>query len=79
VKPAPPKPVAQSKTTHIVSNGETLSSIAAKHHVTTAALKSANQIQDERKLRIGQTLTIPSGKTVPPAKKDDGVWSRLMH
>ncbi len=78
-KPAPAKPAAQSKTTHVVASGETLGGIAAKHHVTVAALKSANHIQDERKLRVGQVLTIPTGNTAPTKKKDEGVWSRLMH
>jgi LysM repeat protein len=58
-KPAPVKPTA-SKTTHAVAAGETLGGIAAKHHVTVAALKSANHIQDERKLRVGQVLAIPA-------------------
>jgi LysM repeat protein len=68
--PAAPKPAqpvtkpftkpAASKATHAVAAGETLGGIAAKHHVTVAALKTANDIQDERKLRVGQVLTIPS-------------------
>ena len=44
---------------HVVAKGETLSSIAAHYSVTVAALKTTNQIQDERKLRAGQTLAIP--------------------
>jgi LysM repeat protein len=58
-KPAPVK-AAAAKTTHVVAAGETLSGIAATHHVTVAALKSANHIQDERKLRVGQVLAIPA-------------------
>ena len=65
-QPAPPKdtkPVtAKNKTpgaTHVVAKGETLGSIAGRYGVTVAALKTTNQIQDERKLRAGQTLTIP--------------------
>ena len=45
--------------THVVVKGETLGSIAGHYGVTVAALKMANQIQDERKLRAGQTLMIP--------------------
>lgn len=78
-KAAPAKPAVQGKTTHVVANGETLGGIAAKYHVNTAALKSANRIQDERKLRVGQTLTIPSGKAAPQPAKSESVWSRLMH
>jgi len=90
-KPAPkpaPKPastpaVAKSgtnRTTHAVSAGETLGGIAAKHHVSVAALKAANHIQDERKLRVGQTLTIPSSKAAAAQpKSDQSGQSRLMH
>jgi LysM repeat protein len=73
------KPVAARPATHTVTSGETLGGIAAAHRVSVAALKSANRISDERKLRVGQVLTIPSGKVTPPAKKNEGVWSRLMH
>ena len=68
-----------SKNTHVVASGETLGAIAAKHRVSVAALKSANHIQDERKLRVGQTLTIPSAKGAPQPKSEHGGWSRLMH
>ena len=47
------------RTTHVVAKNETLGSIASRYGVTVAALKTTNQIQDERKLRAGQTLTIP--------------------
>lgn len=68
-----------TKTSHVVASGETLGGIAAKHRVSVAALKSANHIQDERKLRVGQTLTIPSGRSTPQPKSEQGGWSRLMH
>lgn len=58
VKPAPTKSKIPG-TTHVVAKGETLGSIASRYGVTVAALKTTNQIQDERKLRAGQTLTIP--------------------
>jgi LysM repeat protein len=81
-KPAP-KPAAKAaaagRGTHIIASGETLGGIATKYHVSVAALKGANHIADERKLRVGQTLTIPSGKSAAPAKKDDATNSRLMH
>ena len=80
-KPVKTKAVAKSTAaaTHTVASGETLGGIAAKHRVSVSALKSANHIADERKLRVGQVLAIPSGKVAPPPKKDEGVWSRLMH
>ena len=79
-KPAPPKPATTGGgATHTVANGETLGGIAVKHHVTVSALKSANHIADERKLRVGQVLTIPGGKAAPAAKKNDSIWSRLTN
>ena len=45
--------------THVVAKGETLGVIAGRYGVTVAALKAANHVEDERKLRAGQTLTIP--------------------
>jgi len=78
-KPAPAKPVTASKGTHTVAAGETLSAIAAKYHVSVSALKDTNQIKDERKLRVGQVLTIPSGKAGAATKKEESDWSRLMH
>ena len=64
------------KNTHTVAAGETLGSIAAKHGVSVSALKAANQIKDERKLRIGQVLAIPGGKkTAPP--KGKSFWDRF--
>ncbi len=79
-KPAPTKTLPAPKgATHTVATGETLGGIAAKYRVTVAALKSANHIQDERKLRVGQVLAIPSGKAAPQSKKEESAWSRLMH
>ena len=60
---AQPPPATHEKAapsaTHVVAKGDTLSTIAARYGVTVATLKATNQIEDERKLRAGQTLTIP--------------------
>lgn len=64
-KKAPPL-TTKSKTpgaTHMVVKGDTLGVIAGRYGVTVAALKTANQISDERKLRAGQTLTIPHAQS----------------
>ena len=78
-KTTPAKPTTAGKSTHVVAAGETLSGIAKKYRVSVSALKDANQIKDERKLRVGQVLTIPSGKSGAATKKDESGWSRLMH
>lgn len=62
-KPATPKKasavVGGFHTTHTVTKGETLGGIASQYGVSLSALKAANHIADEKKLSIGQTLTIP--------------------
>ena len=80
-KAAPAKggfvPAAAHGATHTVTQGETLGGIAAHYGVSVASLKTANHITDERKLAVGQVLTIPGAKKVAPAKKDNGWWGRL--
>lgn len=57
----PPQAAAPAaKTTHVVTEGETLGSIAKHYKVTAPALEKANHIADARKLRIGQKLAIPA-------------------
>ena len=74
-KPTPAKAEAP-KQTYTVTAGETLASIAGKYGVSVSALKAANQIKDERKLRIGQVLTIPGGQKNAPSK-GKGLWERI--
>lgn len=45
---------------YIVTRGETLSAIAQNHGLTTAQLRAANDLVDER-VRTGEVLQIPSG------------------
>jgi len=45
---------------HTIARGDTLSGIAARYNVSVAALKKINGI-DSSMIRVGQTLTIPSG------------------
>lgn len=54
------QPSAEPGATHVVAKGETLTVIAKHYKVTVADLLKANKIEDERKLQIGQTLTLPS-------------------
>ena len=57
---AAPKPKTSAPGTYTVQSGDTLSAISRKTGVSTASLKQANGMSDGL-LRIGQTLTIPSG------------------
>ena len=45
---------------HTISRGDTLSGIAARYDISVADLKKANGMQTSM-IRVGQTLTIPSG------------------
>ena len=57
---------------HVVAKGETLTSIAKQYNIPIVELKKANKIQDERKLQIGQILTVPTAKTPDsPDKKEN--------
>ena len=56
-----PNAVPRRDISHVVAHGDTLSSIASKYSVSVDAIRKANRIADERKLPIGQTLTIPVG------------------
>ena len=57
-KPAAPAP-SRAETVYVVKSGDTLSEIAQKHGVKTAAILEANGLKDANKLSIGQKLKIP--------------------
>ena len=81
-RPAAKKPLQGAPSTsssYVVAKGDTLTSIATRYRVTAADLKSANGIVDERKLQVGQKLTIPAHSTraKPAVQKDEGIWDRL--
>jgi murein DD-endopeptidase MepM/ murein hydrolase activator NlpD len=46
---------------HVVRSGETLMSISRRNGVTLTALARANHIQPDKKLSIGDRITIPGG------------------
>lgn len=62
-KTAPAAPVAETKSdagqSYVVVKGDNPYSIAKKFKVTQDALMKANNIDDPRKLKIGQSLVIP--------------------
>ena len=43
---------------HVIARGDTLSEIAARYNVSTAAIRAANMLNND-KIRVGQTLSIP--------------------
>ncbi|WOX07134.1 N-acetylmuramoyl-L-alanine amidase [Microbulbifer pacificus] len=45
---------------HTIARGDTLSGIAARYNISVADLKKANSMETSM-IRVGQTLTIPSG------------------
>lgn len=45
--------------TYTVRSGDSLSSIAARFHTTSAALASSNHITNPNLIRVGQTLSVP--------------------
>ncbi|MFC4728603.1 N-acetylmuramoyl-L-alanine amidase [Coralloluteibacterium thermophilus] len=49
---------------HLVARGDTLSSIAARHGISLASLRSANNLTGDT-VRVGQRLRIPAGSGVP--------------
>ena len=67
----PPKAEAVDiGTTHVVTRGETLTSIAKQYKVGVGDLQRINHIRNDRTLQIGQTLTIPSAKSSDSHKKE---------
>ncbi len=70
-KPAKPMEAAQSTNgTHTVRKGESLGSIAKKHHVSVRSIQRANQMK-HTKIQPGQVLKIPKVGAPKPAEKPD--------
>jgi LysM repeat protein len=53
--------------THVVSRGETLTSIAHMHNVSVSDLQNFNHIENPTKLQAGQTLLIPPSPIPSPS------------
>ncbi len=71
-KTSAPKAVSSGPvTTYVVKSGDSLSVIAHKHGVKTAALRDANGLKSDR-IAVGQKLKVPGAKKTPdsaPAAK----------
>ena len=59
---AEPKIDPSAGVKHLVEKGETLTGIAKRYNVALPDLQKANKGINDRKLQIGQTLTIPTAK-----------------
>jgi LysM repeat protein len=55
-----PEPAATTRKTHVVKAGETPSVIARNYGIRVETLMAANPRLDARRMRVGQTLVIPS-------------------
>lgn len=65
-------PSADSGNAHVVTKGETLTSIAKAHKVGVSELQKFNHIENDRALQIGQTIMIPSAaETTPTASPNE--------
>lgn len=59
----PPCPAGTSPYT--IQSGDSLSLIAQRFHTTVQAIASANPLLDQNNLRVGQTICIPNGYSIP--------------
>lgn len=62
---AAPLHPSPSGNTHVVTRGETLTSIAKMYKVSVDELQKFNHIEDGRKLQAGQSLMIPTSVPSP--------------
>lgn len=61
-------PRAEAVPKHVVAKGETLTSIAKLYSIPITELQKLNKIENDRKLQIGQSLTLPSPVTPKPTE-----------
>ena len=66
----PPKAEAVNGVRHVVAKGETLTSIAKHYNIPLAELLKANKDVNDRKLQIGQTISVPV-KNPPEATSNE--------
>lgn len=65
--PAVPLVLAPT-TTYVVAEGDTISEIAKAHHVTRRQLRAINGLDGSTRLKIGQSLLIPSKLDAAPTQ-----------
>jgi len=63
------KKVKSKTVNHSIKNGETLFTIARKHHTTIAEVEKANRLKKDERLKIGRVLKVPTNTyNVPKIK-----------
>ena len=79
-EPAAPRQVSmQSKSAdpiHIVKQGDTITGIAAKYHVSARAIQTMNGVKNPKTLSIGRKLIIPGGASVAPKMESEAPPAR---
>lgn len=55
-----PRTASSQPKTHVVKEGETLISVAAKYNIKLNVFLAANPKADPRRLKVGQTLNVPA-------------------
>ena len=53
------RPDTRADDLYVVGEGDTLISIARRHHVSVRQIRQANRLRDEDRIRVGQELVIP--------------------
>jgi len=57
----------KGKVSYTIAKGDTLFTIARKHHTTTKELREANGMERNALIRVGQVLTVPTNTYFPDA------------
>ncbi len=66
-----PAPSPAGGTSHIVTRGETLTSIAKTYNISITELQKYNHIENPLKLQAGQTLMIPPSPSPSPSSSGE--------
>ena len=67
---------AVKTTKHKIKNGETLYTIAHKHHTTIAEVQKANGLKKDERLKIGRILKVPTNTYFPNKKKTTHMFAK---
>ena len=71
------KTVKKGKATYTIAKGDTLFTIARKHHTTTQEVRDANGMERNALIRVGQAITVPTNTYFPEgAPKEEMVIAK---